>query len=123
MSDKEDQQEAEEQEVTKEPSISENEKFIWLMRVACEDHEVEENLITILSLEKEQRQIMLNNLSTFLLAQGESEQMIQAINYFKNDLVAERAKLFIEQNSYYRKKERKKTEKLAQKQEKKKSKE
>lgn len=109
-------------EEKKQETIADNEKFIWLMRVACEDREVEDNLMNILALPPEARQQMLNTLSNFLTQQGDSPEMIAAIEYLKHNHVAEQAWSFIDENSYHRKRARKKAEKLAKKEEKKKSK-
>lgn len=71
--------------------IVENEKFIYLMRAASEVPDVREKLKVILSLDSFNRQSILNTWLRDLKLQGAPNDFIEALSFFLDDSIAEKA--------------------------------
>lgn len=71
--------------------IVDNEKFIDLMRVACEKPDVRKKLKIILNLDSFNRQSILNTWLRDLKLQSAPNDFIEALSFFLDDAIAEKA--------------------------------
>ena len=71
--------------------IVENEKFIDLMRVASEQPDVKKKMMLILNLDSFNRQSILNTWLRDLKLQGAPDDFIEALSFFLDDSIAEKA--------------------------------
>lgn len=71
--------------------IVDNEKFITLMQVASEKPDVRKRLMTILKLDRFNRQSLLNTWLRDLKLKGAPRDFIEALSFFLDDDVAEKA--------------------------------
>ena len=71
--------------------IVDNEKFIYLMKVACEKPDVRKRLKVILNLDSFNRQSILNTWLRDLKIQGAPNDFIEALSSFLDDSIAEKA--------------------------------
>jgi hypothetical protein len=86
----------------KRSSADFDETFVRLIQVAIEDEEIQKRLTTILSLEKEKKNFLLNKWLQELKSLKAPEDFILAISCFLDDSTAEKAiKIF---NNYKTKK-------------------
>jgi len=71
--------------------IVDNKKFIYLMQVACEKSDVRKRLKSILSLDSFNRQSILNTWLRDLKIQGAPDDFIEALSFFLDDAIADKA--------------------------------
>jgi hypothetical protein len=71
--------------------VVDNKKFIDLMRVACEKPDVRKKLKIILNLDSFNRKSVLNTWLRDLKLQGAPNDFIEALSFFLDDAIAEKA--------------------------------
>ncbi len=75
----------------KDRSVSDNERFITLMRVAREDHEIGKEIVSILSLDNFNRKSVLNTWISRMQLEKAPADLVNALAVLLDDAVAEKA--------------------------------